>query len=123
MRLNSSDAANNRRGGLSNGDLSVNGKDLAAIGDAAFKLYERLEKDGDHAKDTSKKAAAALKEDFSIGSALGDVVEKWSQQVDSLMQACGHISNHLDYTTKAHAEGEYRIITSLQISEIEEHFQ
>ncbi|MGO4756802.1 hypothetical protein AB4212_50775, partial [Streptomyces sp. 2MCAF27] len=95
------------------GDLSVHAKDLAAIGDAAFTLHGRLETDGDHAKVSSGKAAKDLTDDFAVGSALTDVVEKWKKQVDSLLEACAHISNHLDYTQKAHAGDEYHIATSL----------
>lgn len=105
------------------GDLSVHAKDLAAIGDAAFALYGRLEKDGDHAKVSSGKAAKDLTDDFAVGSALTDVVEKWKKQVDSLLEACAHISNHLDYTQKAHAGDEYHIATSLSISKIDENFR
>ncbi|MEV6133475.1 hypothetical protein AB0M05_42880 [Streptomyces violaceusniger] len=74
------------------GDLSVKAKDLAAIGDAAFKLYPRLDKDGDHAQTTSATAAKDLKDDFDIGGALSDVVETWRTQVNSLLAACAHIS-------------------------------
>jgi len=120
MQLNS---AHSRPGKASQGDLSVHAEDLAAIGDAAFKLYERLEKDGHHAKVASSKAAKELTGDFSIGSALADAVEKWTGQIDSLLQACGHISNHLDYSKKSHEDNEYHIITSLSISQIGENFR
>ncbi|GAA1297406.1 MULTISPECIES: hypothetical protein [Streptomyces violaceusniger group] len=105
------------------GDLSVKAKDLAAIGDAAFKLYQRLDKDGDHAQTTSATAAKDLKDDFDIGGALSEVVETWRTQVNSLLAACAHISNHLDYTKKAHAGDEHYIAASFSYETLDENFR
>ena len=109
-------------GGTPQGDLQVDEADLAAIGDEAFKLYQRLDKDGDHAKGHSYDAAGSLKADFAIGAALSDVTDKWDTQVNSLMEACAHISNHLDYTQKAHAGDEHYIATTFSIQQLDEGF-
>ncbi|GAA3376369.1 hypothetical protein GCM10020367_47800 [Streptomyces sannanensis] len=68
-------------------------------------MYQRLDTDGDHAKQSTHDAAASLKADFALGAALTTVAEKWDQQVSSLLGACAHISNHLDYTTTAQCAG------------------
>lgn len=120
MQLNRLDPGGG--GGAPTGDLRVSQKDLAAVGDEAFKLYQRLDKDGDHAKASSQKAGNALKEDFSLGGALGDVAETWNSQVNTLLQSCAHISNHLDYTQKAHAGDEHYIATTFSVSELGEGF-
>jgi hypothetical protein len=104
------------------GDLAVAQRDLAAIGDQAFKLYQRLNKDGDHAKASTEKAAGELKPDFALSGALSTLADKWNSQVDSLLQACGHISNHLDYTQKAHAGDEHYIATSFSVGDLRDGF-
>lgn len=45
-------------------------------------------------------------EGFEIGSALTHVAGHWVDQVQTLLDATAHISNHLDYTKKAHAGDE-----------------
>ncbi|KPC61313.1 hypothetical protein [Streptomyces chattanoogensis] len=93
-------------GGTPQGDLTVDQKDLAAIGDVAFKLHQDLDKAGDHARVSSMKAASSLEKDFAIGGALDHVAERWLDQLRSVLDACAHISNHLDYTRKAHASND-----------------
>ncbi|MER5675388.1 hypothetical protein ACFWZK_10565 [[Kitasatospora] papulosa] len=94
------------------GDLKVNQKDLAAIGDVAYRMYGDLEKAGDHARASTQKAAGTLKtETFALGGALDHVASRWIDQVRSLQDACAHISNHLDYTKGAHAGDEVYIAT------------
>lgn len=93
-------------------------EDLAAIGDEAFDLYQRLNQDGDHAQSSTYKAGRDLKRDFELGVALETVADKWKSQVDTLLQACGHISNHLDYTKKAHADDEHHIGTTFSVIEL-----
>ncbi|GEB54157.1 MULTISPECIES: hypothetical protein [Streptomyces] len=105
------------------GDLSVKGKDLAAIGDEAFKLHGRLLVDGDHARVSTGVAASSLKGDFELCDALEHVVERWTEQTRSVLDACAHISNHLDYTKKAHAGDEHYISTTFsKISELDSGF-
>ncbi|GGY96976.1 hypothetical protein CP967_21625 [Streptomyces nitrosporeus] len=94
------------------GDLKVNQKDLAEIGNAAFLLYGDLEKTGDHARASTQKAASGLtSETFALGAALDHVASRWIDQVRSLLDACAHISNHLDFTKGAHAGDEVYIST------------
>ncbi|MEV6307709.1 hypothetical protein AB0M10_03795 [Streptomyces sp. NPDC051840] len=94
------------------GDLKVNQKDLASIGNVAYRMYGDLEKAGDHARASTQKAAGTLKtETFALGGALDHVASRWIDQVRSLLDACAHISNHLDYTKGAHAGDEAYIAT------------
>lgn len=113
MRLNQVDPGG---GPTPEGDLQVDQGDLAAIGDEAFKLYQRLYTDGDHAKQSSYDAATSMKTDFALGNALTTVTDKWNDQVNTLLEACAHISNHLDYSKKAHAGNEYYIATGFKYS-------
>ncbi|MER5850396.1 hypothetical protein ABT126_25960 [Streptomyces sp. NPDC002012] len=99
-------------GPIPQGDLKVNQQDLAAIGNTAYRMYGDLEKAGDHARAATQKAAGGLKtETFAIGAALDHVASRWIDQVRSLLDACAHISNHLDYTKGAHAGDEVYIGT------------
>lgn len=60
MRLNRL-AGPSGGGGEPGGDLHVHQKDLAAIGDRAFTLWDHLGKDGKHADASTTKAAGDLK--------------------------------------------------------------
>ncbi|MDJ0380146.1 hypothetical protein [Streptomyces sp. G-G2] len=105
------------------GDLKVDDQDLAAVGDAAFKLHQRLGKDGDHATASTREAAGTLKQDFTLGAALTAVADKWHDQVGTLRDACGHISNHLDYTQKAHAGDEHFLATQIKYAQLDKGFE
>ncbi|MER7466582.1 hypothetical protein [Streptomyces sp. NPDC097981] len=122
MRLNHVDPGGGG-GPTPQGDLVVDQQDLAAVGNAAFKLYQRLDTDGDHAKTSTTDAAAAMKKDFALGAALSTVAEKWNEQVNTLLAACAHISNHLDYTKNAHADGEYWIATQFTYEQLDKGFE
>ncbi|MFF6907322.1 hypothetical protein ACFY9Q_15405 [Streptomyces sp. NPDC012389] len=106
------------------GDLKVSQKDLAAVGDSAFKLFERLGKDGRDAWSPSQSAAKDLTtQGFALGGALDHVQKRWEKQLTSLLDACAHISNHMDYTKNAHAGDEYHIYSTLSsISTLDEGF-
>lgn len=121
MRLNQLDGG----GGASQqyGKLRVEQTDLAAIGDAAFKLHQRLGIDGDHAKVSTQEAGTAMKQDFALGPALTTVAEKWRKQVDTLLDACGHISNHLEYSKKTHADDEYTFATRFKYEQLDKGFE
>lgn len=96
------------------GDLRVNQADLAAVGNAAYELHQAFQHDSDLARMNSLKAADGLKgEGFEIGSALDHVAQHWVDQVQTLLDATAHISNHLDYTKGAHAEDEAYIAGTL----------
>ncbi|WP_327374788.1 hypothetical protein OG393_12875 [Streptomyces sp. NBC_01216] len=125
MRLNQLDGGGGSGGGgaQQGGDLRVEQTDLAAVGDAAFKLYQRLDTDGDHAKASTQEAGTAMKRDFALGPALTTVAEKWDNQVNTLLDACGHISNHLEYSKKTHADDEYWIATQFKFEQLDKGFE
>ncbi|WP_328721431.1 hypothetical protein OHT52_19260 [Streptomyces sp. NBC_00247] len=106
------------------GDLKVNQQDLAAVGDAAFQLHQDFSRFSDHARAASQKAAAGLKsEGYALGGALDHVASRWVDQVQSLLDATAHISNHLDYTKGAHAGDEVYIAGTLSsISTLDDGF-
>ncbi|MFD6425021.1 hypothetical protein [Streptomyces sp. NPDC060198] len=106
------------------GDLKVNQQDLAAVGDAAFQLHQDFSRFSDHARVASQKAAAGLKsEGYALGGALDHVASRWVDQVQSLLDATAHISNHLDYTKGAHAGDEVFITGTLSsISTLDDGF-
>jgi len=111
MQLNglpSGDSVGKGRG--ENGDLKVNQTDLAAIGNQAFKLHERLWDKARVSIPSSDRAATDLTaQGFELGSALRHVSKRWEKQLKSLMDACAHISNHLDFTKNAHQGDEHFI--------------
>ncbi|MFG2717982.1 hypothetical protein ACGFW5_06710 [Streptomyces sp. NPDC048416] len=120
MRLNRLPSAQDDHPGTpsgAQGDLRVDQKDLAAIGDAAYRLRQDLGLFGGHARGASLAAAGGLAtQGFALGKALDHVAVHWVDQVQSLLDACAHISNHLDYTKGAHAGDEthiYGVVSSI----------
>jgi hypothetical protein len=128
------------QGSASGGDLVVHQDDLGAVGHEAFILYDQLHKEADIAGASPDKAgvgstaqsAAALKShNFEMGGALETTVEIWSSQVKSVLQACAHISNHLDYSKKLHANDDEKISSVIQsydgltlpVSQLHEYFK
>lgn len=111
-------------GGGRQGDLQVSQKDLAAVGNAAFSLFEDLGKYGRDAWSSSQTAAKDLKsQEYEIGDALHHVQARWEKQLQSLLDACAHISNHMDFTKKAHRGDEYHIASTLSsISQLNQGF-
>ncbi|MZD10018.1 hypothetical protein GTW43_33795 [Streptomyces sp. SID5785] len=92
------------------GDLTVSHSDLAKIGDEAFQLFQDLGNHGRDAWASSQSAASDLKtQGFEIGGGLDKVQERWEKQLQSVLDACAHISNHMDFTQKAHKGDEYYI--------------
>jgi hypothetical protein len=97
-------------GGGGEGDLVVNRDDLGAIGNDAYDLLGRLTKEGDIARSSTFDAATALTAgNFVSGAAVLKVHDVWQTQLKTLLDACGQISNHLDYSKARHAEDEARI--------------
>ncbi|MGY4901299.1 hypothetical protein [Streptomyces sp. 900116325] len=101
-------------GGGSAADLVVHQDDLGAVGHEALILHGRLQRQADIAGagadsngsgsgSTSRAAGELKKSNFAMASALEETVEVWTSQVNSVLQAVAHISNHLDYSKKAHA--------------------
>ncbi|MBL1095737.1 hypothetical protein [Streptomyces coffeae] len=116
MRINSA-----RKGspGEDSGDLVVRQDDLGRVGHEAFLLHARLKKAGDMtrgAKDdgaTAKAASALGAHHFSMGDALTTMATMWNDQLKTLLQACAHISNGLDYTKKSQSHTDKEIGASL----------
>ncbi|MFD6534539.1 hypothetical protein [Streptomyces sp. NPDC060184] len=99
------------------GDLEVDQHDLAAVGDAAYRLFGDLGNHGRDAWSVSQEAARDLEaQGFSLGGALDHVQKRWEEQLKTLLDACAHISNHMDFTRNAHAGDEsyvYGVVSSI----------
>ncbi|MFJ1568144.1 hypothetical protein ACIQK6_30535 [Streptomyces sp. NPDC091682] len=104
-------------------DLVVHQDDLGEVGHEAFLLHGQLQKQADIAgagadnsgNGSTMQAAASLKTaGFSLGGELETTVSVWTSQVKTVLQACAHISNHLDYSKKAHAADDEAIAASLR---------
>ncbi|WP_432085396.1 hypothetical protein [Streptomyces sp. bgisy095] len=123
MRLNGLDG--NGGTGAGPGDLVVNRDDLGAIGHEAYLLYGRLSRDGDHARPSTFDASLALTNgNFTSGSELLKVHDRWNSQLRTLLDACARISNHLDHTKSAHAKDDADIGGQLlSTSKIDEYFK
>lgn len=52
---------------------------------------------------------------FDTGAAFTEVIGTWDKQVKTLLQACAHISNHLDYTKASRKKDDEWIETQLRI--------
>jgi hypothetical protein len=105
MQLNGLPPEDRPNAGSPQGDLQVHQKDLAKIGDHAFKLYNRLWQE---ARVTSTDGAGTDldSQGFALGKALQHVSTRWDKQLGSVMDACALISNHMDFTKNAHAGDE-----------------
>jgi hypothetical protein len=108
MRLNGLPPEDKAPTGDGAGDLKVSQTDLAAVGDEAYKLYNKLWPQARVAMASSSEAANYLaKEGFALGGALKHVADRWENpQLKSLMDACAHISNHMDFSGKSHQDDD-----------------
>nr|WSS62178.1 hypothetical protein OG284_13500 [Streptomyces sp. NBC_01177] len=89
------------------GDLKVGHSDLTKIGSQAHELYDSLWNKARVAIPSSDKAAGDLSgQGFALGGGLKHVSTRWDEQLKSLMDACAHISNHMQVTKKVHAGDE-----------------
>jgi hypothetical protein len=122
MRLNAAGAQSGSTASETNADLVVHQDDLGAVGNEAFRIHGELLKRTDIAgagidkagAGTTARAAAELQgRNFSAGGELYTTLEAWSSQVKTVLQMCAHISNHLDYSKKAHARDEAEIAAAL----------
>ncbi|MFB7367080.1 hypothetical protein [Streptomyces hydrogenans] len=122
MRLNGLDGSAGAAAGSA--DLVVNQDDLGAIGHEAYLLYGRLSRDGDHARPSTFDASIALTNgNFTSGSELLKVHDRWNSQLRTLLDACARISNHLDYSKSVHAKDDADIGGQLlSTSKIDEYF-
>ncbi|MEU6811498.1 hypothetical protein ABZ920_21415 [Streptomyces sp. NPDC046831] len=89
------------------GDLKVTQRDLAKIGSHAHTLHNQL---WDRARldntSVGKAADDLTTQGFALGSGLREVYNQWSTQLDSVLDACAQIANHMQVTKKIHAGDE-----------------
>ncbi|MEU9796457.1 hypothetical protein AB0E27_38870 [Streptomyces sparsogenes] len=120
MRLNHVDDGSGGRGTPSGGgskrpDLSVKSDELGRIGHDAFLLYDRVASDGGWAQITTLQASTDLAEGhLETGTALSKAGEAWQTKLGTLQEACAHISNHLDFSAKAHAKDDADIAYTMR---------
>jgi hypothetical protein len=112
------DTAADSVGGMDSANLVVHQDDLGAAGHEAYRLHTRLRDQADiagsgaddHGVGTTMRAAAALKSHgFAMGAALETTLSVWTSQVEAVLQAFAHVSNHLDYSRKLHAHDDEKI--------------
>ncbi|MCX4823651.1 hypothetical protein OG883_28010 [Streptomyces sp. NBC_01142] len=102
-------------GGGGKGDLTVHDDELGKLGDLARSLREQLSTDGDHARVATFEASNDLfNSGLDMGAGLLEVHDAWSTKLATLKEACGHISNHLDYSRSTHAKQEKKIVLGMQ---------
>jgi hypothetical protein len=109
--------------GAGSGDLVVNQDDLGAVGHEAFNLHSDLSKGADlagagmdkHGAGSTMQASSELtSHNFALGAALSTTLTMWDSSLKTLLQACAHISNQLDYTRALHANDDAKIAASLK---------
>lgn len=87
----------------STGDLNVNQQELSKIGSHAHTLYDQLWDQARLDRTSVDKAASDLaSQGFALGSGLQHVSNRWSAQLNTVLDACAHISNHMQVTKKIH---------------------
>ncbi|RSS76922.1 hypothetical protein [Streptomyces sp. WAC06614] len=124
MRLNQVAPEPGGGGGAGKADLKIEDDHIGAIGSAAFTLHNRLQKDGDHARVATFDASLALtNHNFTSGSALLQVHDRWNSQLHVLVAACANISNHCDYTVTHHDHEERKLVTDINASKINEYLK
>ncbi len=64
---------------------------------------------------TDLAAGGPESEGFALGAALDHVAEHWVDQVQTLLDACAHISNHMRCTKNQHAADESYIAGTLSV--------
>ncbi|MCM1942573.1 hypothetical protein NC239_30655 [Streptomyces sp. G3] len=112
MQLNQLPAESGGGGGS---DLVVHDDELGKLGNMAYDLRERLRVDGDFARPSTFTASNDLFNDgLDMGSALLEVHDAWNTQLQTLNEACAHISNHLDFSRARHAEDEAHVVTGMR---------
>ncbi|WP_329336760.1 hypothetical protein OG252_15790 [Streptomyces sp. NBC_01352] len=120
MQLNQAPDAGSAGGGP---ELVVNQDDLGAVGHEAFTLHGDLHSQADVAGmnpdkngsgSTMQAATELSNSNFALGSSLSLTVEIWTSQVKSLLDACAHISNHLNFSKKLHANDDAEIEATIR---------
>ncbi|WP_461025787.1 hypothetical protein [Streptomyces sparsus] len=110
-------------GGESDKDLVVTQDDLGAVGHEAFLLHGELHKKADIAGagadrngvgSTARAARELADRNLAMGGELYTTLSVWNAQVKTVLQMCAHISNHLDYSKKLHANEDAAIAASFR---------
>ncbi|MFM9444509.1 hypothetical protein [Streptomyces acidiscabies] len=111
-------AAGERQGATPAGELIVHQDDLGAVGHDAYMLWDDLRTvadlqgagaDGSGNGSTARAATTLTSHGFTTGTGLTKTLEIWTSQVKSVLQACAHISNHLDYSKRLHKDEDAKI--------------
>ncbi|MFI8853373.1 hypothetical protein [Streptomyces sp. 891-h] len=114
MQLNGYPAADHPGPHDGKSDLVVHDDELGKLGNMAYGLRHRLTVDGKHARTASYEAAGSLSHDgCDMGQALSELCDAWDTKLKTVEDACGQISNHLDYTRAAHGKDEDDITTAM----------
>lgn len=104
-------------------DLVVTQDDLGAVGHEAFLLHGELHEKADIVgagadKNGEGSTARAAKEfadrNMAMGGELYTTLSVWDSQVKTVLQMCAHISNHLDYSKKLHANEDAAIAAAVR---------
>ncbi|WP_405790607.1 hypothetical protein OG753_28165 [Streptomyces sp. NBC_00029] len=102
--------------GGSSYDLVVTQDDLGAVGHEAFVIHRELRKKSDIAGTgaSGRAAAECSARNLAMGSELSVTLSTWDSQVKTVLQMYAHISNHLDYSKKSHANNDEAIAASMR---------
>ncbi|MGH4033909.1 hypothetical protein ACQB60_33820 [Actinomycetota bacterium Odt1-20B] len=107
----------------SDADLVVFDDELGKIGHSAYLLHNHLKSDGKHAQTQTRAAGASLKDDgFATGAALIEVSKVWEKQIGTLLDACAHISNHLDFSKKLKKKDDEFVAATISASKISDYY-
>lgn len=111
-------------GGPAAADLVVHDDELGRLGSLAHGLRERLRRDSDHAREQTFGAAVELSGcGLDAGAALTELHDAWNSKSRTLVDACGHISNHLDFTRAQHKKDDEKVATNVSVSVIEKYMK
>ncbi|MBO8195247.1 hypothetical protein ITI46_26885, partial [Streptomyces oryzae] len=65
---------------------------------------------GGRGEGATERAATHLKShSFLLGAELARTAKFWTSQVNTVLQGCAHISNHLDFSKDYHGEEDRKI--------------
>jgi hypothetical protein len=123
MRLDQLEPGSGGTGGEAGLDLVVKQDDLGAVGHEAFLLHGELHKradivgagaDKNGEGSTARAARECSDRNLTMGGELYTTLSVWDSQVKTVLQMCAHISNHLDFSKKLHANDDAAIAASLR---------
>ncbi|WP_371617055.1 hypothetical protein [Streptomyces sp. NBC_00454] len=100
----------------SSSDLVVTQDDLGAVGHEAFVIHGELRKKSDIAGTgaTGRAGTECSARNLALGAELSVTLSTWDSQVKTVLQMYAHVSNHLDYSKRAHARDDEAIAASLR---------